>query len=60
MDGLKKKYKNFKSLLDFYKNVFDKNFTKAQANFIESMAAYSIFCYFLQVKDRFFFFFLFF
>ena len=28
-------------------------FKQAQRNFVESIAAYSLVCYFLQIKDRF-------
>jgi phosphatidylinositol 4-kinase len=52
IDYIKKKYPADKSLVQFYKNVFGDNFDRAQRNFIESLAGYSIICYLLQIKDR--------
>lgn len=52
IDGLKKKYPNT-PLLQFYKMTWGIGFEEAQKNFIESLAAYSLVCYFLQIKDRF-------
>lgn len=53
IDGLKKKFPNFISLLDYFKRVYtEKEFKQAQINFIESMAGYSVVCYLLQIKDR--------
>jgi phosphatidylinositol 4-kinase len=41
-------------LYEIYKHVFSKEeeFKVAQTNFIESLAAYSIISYILQIKDR--------
>lgn len=52
LDGLKKKYPG-KSLLEIYTDTFEFDFEEAQKNFIESLAAYSLVCYLLQIKDRF-------
>ncbi|KAL6451211.1 PIKALPHA Phosphatidylinositol 4-kinase PIK1alpha [Candida maltosa Xu316] len=44
------------TLLDYYENVFgppeSSRFKIAQENFAKSLAAYSIICYVLQIKDR--------
>jgi phosphatidylinositol 4-kinase len=52
-DGIKKKYG---SLAQYFATVFgaqdSPEYKKAQQNFISSMAAYSIYCYLFQIKDR--------
>jgi len=42
------------TLTQYFKQVYSKpeEMGKARLNFVESMAAYSLVCYFLQVKDR--------
>ena len=46
------------SLFDYFcknfgaPNTYNSNFKKAQNNFADSMAAYSLVCYILQIKDR--------
>ena len=51
VDQLKKKYpKNDLNL--FYREIFNKNFYAAQKNFCESLAAYSLICYLLEIRDR--------
>ena len=53
IDGIKKKMTTTnKSLYIFYKNYFKENFEEAQINFARSLAAYSLVCYYLQIKDR--------
>ncbi|ETO25545.1 phosphatidylinositol kinase, partial [Reticulomyxa filosa] len=56
LSSLKHRVKNFTTLHDFFEQYFgpigSSAFDKAQKNFVESMAAYSLVCYFLQVKDR--------
>lgn len=47
-----KKYFQSKSLKDIYNILFEQNFDDAQLNFMYSLAAYSIICYILQIKDR--------
>jgi phosphatidylinositol 4-kinase len=49
-----KKRTNCMSLAQYFKTVYTTQETldKARLNFVESMAAYSLACYFLQVKDR--------
>lgn len=39
-------------LIDFFKMHYGKKFGNAQINFCYSLAAYSLICYFLQIKDR--------
>ena len=53
IDGIKKKMAtNSKSLSLFYKKYFKDNYEEAQINFTRSLAAYSLICYYLQIKDR--------
>jgi phosphatidylinositol 4-kinase len=42
------------SLLDFFNNEWPdpKDFERSRSNFVSSLAAYSIICYLLQIKDR--------
>ena len=57
LDQLKQKLNNM-SLHDFYlyywgKGLVDSNeYKKAMKNYVESLAGYSLICYFLQIKDR--------
>ena len=48
--------RNYASLLEFLRaengGATSAAFARAQRNFTESLAGYSLFCYFLQVKDR--------
>jgi len=48
------KEKSQGSLLEFFKTQWPKkeDFNKARTNFVRSVAAYSLLCYFLQIKDR--------
>ncbi len=57
IDSLKKSVKGFTTLAQFFEDYFghrgtDGGFEIAQNNFVESLAAYSLVCYFLQIKDR--------
>lgn len=56
IDGLKKKFPTPITLYDFFQRAYglpeSKRFKKAQQNFLESMAGYSVVCYLLQIKDR--------
>ena len=51
VDQLKKKYPQ-KDLNLFFREIFNKNFYIAQKNFCESLAAYSLICYLLEIRDR--------
>lgn len=56
VDALKKNTPGFESLVGFFESHFGprgtKEFKSAQSAFIESIAAYSIVTYLLQIKDR--------
>jgi hypothetical protein len=56
LDALKRRVKGYSTLTDFFLRKFgarqSNGFKKAAWNFAKSMAAYSIVCYLLQVKDR--------
>ena len=52
IDGIKKAMATeSKNLNLFYRKYFN-DFEEAQQNFVESLAAYSLICYYLQIKDR--------
>eukprot|EP00002_Diphylleia_rotans_P008234 TRINITY_DN1797_c0_g1_i1.p1 TRINITY_DN1797_c0_g1~~TRINITY_DN1797_c0_g1_i1.p1 ORF type:complete len:702 (+),score=131.26 TRINITY_DN1797_c0_g1_i1:52-2157(+) len=60
IDSLKKKIPNFTNLAAYFDNAYagtDKrqklSVQEAKLNFVQSMAAYSLVSYFLQIKDRF-------
>lgn len=57
VNALKKKMLAMKepalcNLKNFYKWYFGSKFEEAQTNFIRSLAAYSIFCYLFNIRDR--------
>ena len=57
VNALKKKMLGMKepalcNLRNFYKWYFGSKFEEAQTNFIRSLAAYSIFCYLFNIRDR--------
>jgi len=53
IDALKKKLLDKKiNLNDFCRYYFRDNFEEFQKNFVESLAAYCIVCYLIQIKDR--------
>lgn len=56
LDSLKRNDPGYTTLLDFYTRLHGEKettgFARAQRNFIESLAAYSIVCYVFQIKDR--------
>ena len=56
IDSLKRNTPNFTSLKGFFKQHFgdpsSDEYSDAKANFVESLAAYSIVCFLMQIKDR--------
>ncbi len=56
IDALKRQlHENFKEvqgLHNFFRIFYQENLKKAQEKFCASLAAYSLVCYFLQIKDR--------
>ena len=50
IDGVKKKAKKY--LRQFFLDTYGFSFGEAQKNFMDSLAAYCLICYFLQIKDR--------
>jgi phosphatidylinositol kinase/protein kinase (PI-3 family) len=52
IDGVKKKLPPGWDLNKFYRHFYKDSFEEAQKNFAESLAAYSLICYYLQIKDR--------
>ena len=54
IDSLKRNYRNYTTLKGFFEDYFgaagSDGFEGAKANFVESLAAYSIACYILQVR----------
>ena len=51
VDQIKKKYPK-KDLNLFFRQVFGQKYEVVQKNFCESLAAYSLICYLLEVRDR--------
>jgi hypothetical protein len=56
IDSLRKKHPDFTDLKTFFQEQFGEPgsdaYENAKANFVESLAAYSILCFLLQIKDR--------
>ena len=52
IDSLKKIIPNDWNLNIFYRSFYSNNFEEAQKNFCESLAAYSLITYILDIKDR--------
>jgi phosphatidylinositol 4-kinase len=56
IDALKKRVPHFSSLASFFHTYFGlqgpERHERAIMNYVESMAAYSVVCYLLQIKDR--------
>jgi hypothetical protein len=56
IDSLRKNHPHFTDLKHFFEEHFGQpgsdSYENAKANFVESLAAYSIVCYMLQIKDR--------
>lgn len=52
LHSIKKTYKNYTTLQDFFLENWPNTYEEAQRNFIQSMAGYSLICYVLNIKDR--------
>lgn len=52
IDGLKRQLPPKWNLNTFIRHFFNNNFEEAQKNFARSLAAYSIVCYIMNIKDR--------
>ena len=56
IDSLRKNHPHFTDLKHFFEEHFGQpgsdSYENSKANFVESLAAYSIVCYLLQIKDR--------
>jgi phosphatidylinositol 4-kinase len=55
LDSLKRNDSGFTSLRDFFHSYYGEDtsaLASAKANFVESLAAYSMVCFLLQIKDR--------
>ncbi|CAD8133838.1 unnamed protein product [Paramecium octaurelia] len=50
--NLRKKYQQFINFSDFFRSFFRNNIDQALQNYVQSLVAYGLVCYFLQVKDR--------
>ncbi|CAD8065540.1 unnamed protein product [Paramecium sonneborni] len=50
--NLQTKYTQFSDFSDFFRSFFRNNIEQALQNYVQSLAAYGLVCYFLQVKDR--------
>ncbi|CAD8043480.1 unnamed protein product [Paramecium primaurelia] len=49
---LRKDYTQFKNFSDFFRSFFRHKIDQALENYVQSLVAYGLVCYFLQVKDR--------
>jgi hypothetical protein len=55
LDSLKRNDPNYSGLRDFFSSHYGEGtneFADAKANFVESLAAYSVVCFLMQLKDR--------
>lgn len=52
IDGIKKQLQEDWTFSDFFCEHFRNNLEEAKLNFTQSLAAYSLICYLLQIKDR--------
>ncbi|CAD8062202.1 unnamed protein product [Paramecium sonneborni] len=50
--NLQKKFTQFSDFSDFFRSFFRNNIEQALQNYVQSLVAYCLVCYFLQVKDR--------
>ncbi|CAD8156732.1 unnamed protein product [Paramecium pentaurelia] len=50
--NLQTKYTQFSDFSDFFRSFFRDNIEQALQNYVQSLVAYGLVCYFLQVKDR--------
>ncbi|CAD8052440.1 unnamed protein product [Paramecium sonneborni] len=49
---LRRDYTQFKNFSDFFRSFFRNKIDQALDNYVQSLVAYGLVCYFLQVKDR--------